>query len=73
MSALNRAGVTMYEARHVRPAWEVEALLVSAVSEAEARRAVATAQAEAESPVIPNPEGEPAPDWVMELPTSDSL
>jgi hypothetical protein len=61
----------MYEARHVRPRWEVEALLMSAVAEAEARR---KHQREAEGRhdpvVIENPDDEPAPAWVNQLPVT---
>jgi hypothetical protein len=57
----------MYDARHVRPRWEVEALLLSAVAEAEARRR--SYEDERSTPVIENRVGEPAPAWVDALPT----
>lgn len=58
----------MYEARHVRPAWEIEALLMSAVAEAEARREMYERDKGDLHRVVPNPEGEPAPPWVANLP-----
>lgn len=60
--------MTAYEARHVRPYWEVESLLMSAIAEAQFRQR--GSGGETSTPIIENPEGEPAPAWVNDLPVT---
>lgn len=65
---LHRVGLSAHEARHVRPAFEVRALLLNIVAEGEVRRREAAGEDLEEKPPI-NPPDTPAPAWVDELPT----
>lgn len=55
----------MHEARHVRPRWEVESLLMNSIAEYEANRE----DRREDIQVVPNPDDTPAPGWVGDLPT----
>lgn len=55
----------MHEARHVRAGWEVKALLMNVIAEAELTRE--DGEDDALKPY--NPEGVAAPPWVDELDT----
>jgi hypothetical protein len=65
---LNRVGVTLEEAVHVRAPLEVEALLLSQIAEWEARRKKPRSE---EIPIHQNRVGEAAPPWVNELPEEE--
>lgn len=68
---LNRAGLSMHDAYHVRPPWEVEALLMAQVAEREANRPPSRSEVEAEEDALLNPADKPAPQWFNELPGDD--
>lgn len=55
----------MHEARHVRAGWEVKALLMNVIAEAELQRS----EAERSDNEPYNPPDTPAPAWVDELDT----
>jgi hypothetical protein len=61
---LNRCGITLEAAVHERAPIEVEALLMSQLAEAEARRE----DRPEDTPIIPNPDNTAAPPWVDDLP-----
>lgn len=68
---LNRAGLSMHQAYAERPPWEVEALLMAQVAEAEANRPRTHHDEQAEAEALLNPPDTPAPAWFNELPGDD--
>lgn len=70
---LNRVGITLDEAVHVRPPVEVEALLMSQVAQSEAQRPGADHTTRtATIPIIENRDDEAAPSWVDSLPSEEA-
>ncbi|HWC08902.1 MAG TPA: hypothetical protein VG458_07615 [Solirubrobacterales bacterium] len=65
---LNRIGMTLHEARHVRPPVEVEALLMNQIAMSEAQRRRSRAE---ETNIVENRPGEAAPGWVSDLPVEE--
>lgn len=63
---LNRVGITLHEAVNARDPLEVEALLMNQLAQAEARR-----EDRRDVQIVPNPDDQPAPSWVDDLPVID--
>jgi len=67
---LNSLGMTLHEARYVRPPVEVEALLLSLIAQRENRREEEMPERH-RIPIVENHDDEAAPSWVEDLPTEE--